>query len=844
MRLLVAAHIARRELRGGTKGFRVFLACLVLGVASVAAVGSVRTSIEQGLVREGAAILGGDAEIVFSYRFADPAERDWMQSISEKVSEVIDFRSLAVVGGGPDAKRALTQIKGVDSAYPIYGAITLDPPIEVDDALRSREGVNGAILHPSLAEQLEISVGDSFKLGSAEFRVAATLVEEPDNTPGAFQLGPRTIVYTSSLDKSGLLGPGTLFSSRYRLQLVDSANLDELRSVAEELFRDAGLRWRDRRNASPGVRRFVDRLGSFLILVGLAGLAVGGVGIASAVRTFIDGKTHNIATLKTLGADRQTVFLAYLFQVGAMILIGTSVGAGLGSLLPLALEPLIASQLPVPAAFGLHVEPLLEAALYGVLAGLLFSLWSLARTQNIRPGALFRDAVETGWRLPSPAFLGAVALLAAALVGSAAWFSGVPRLALWAAAGIVGALVVLCLVATIVRRAARLLSKRRTLRGRTALRLAFGSIGGPGSEAIPVVLSLGLGLSVLATVGQVAWNMNRMIARNVPAVAPEYFVVDIQSSQIDEFRDRVNSNPGVSKVETAPMLRGVVTRINGVPAIEAAGSHWVLRGDRGITYSDPIPEGTELTRGEWWPSGYSGPPLVSFSDEEGSELGLVLGDKITVNVLGRDIEATITSFRSVDFSTGGLGFILVMNQGAVAGAPHTHIATVFSTELAGKEVFKDVTSAYPNVTAISVRERIEFFARVLTQLAAATTYGAGITLLTGFIVLIGAAAAGEQARVFEAAVLKTLGASRRRIMFSLLVRSAILGFSAGTVAIFAGGIAGWAVMTFVMESEYGFEPVSAVSIVFGGALVTLLAGMLFAVGPLNASPSRVLRARE
>ena len=482
--------------------------------------------------------------------------------------------------------------------------------------------------------------------------------------------------------------------------------------------------------------------------------------------------------------------------------------------------------------------------MYGVLTGVLFSLWSLSRTQNIRPGALFRDVVETRFELPAPAFIVAVAALAAVLVGAAAWFSGVPRLAYWSAAGITGALVTLCLSALLVRRLAHSLAQKRMLRGRTALRLAFGAIGGPGSEAVPVVLSLGLGLSVLATVGQIASNMNRAIVNDFPTVAPEYFIVDIQNSQIDEFRERVVSTPGVSNVETAPMLRGIITRINGVPAIEAAGSHWVLRGDRGITYSELPPDGTELTEGEWWAPGYSGPPLVSFADEEGRELGLELGDRITVNVLGRDIEATITSFRIVEFSTGGLGFVLVMNPGALAGAPHTHIATVFSTEAAGKEVFRDVTSAYPNVTAISVRERIDYVARVLRQLAAATTYGAAVTLVTGFIVLVGAAAAGERARIFEAAVLKTLGASRRRVLSSLLMRSATLGLAAGAVAIFAGGAAGWAVMTFVMEMEYSFEPVSAVSIVLGGTVATLLAGMLFAMAPLNSSPSRVLRARE
>ncbi|WP_157937751.1 ABC transporter permease, partial [Oceaniglobus roseus] len=384
----------------------------------------------------------------------------------------------------------------------------------------------------------------------------------------------------------------------------------------------------------------------------------------------------------------------------------------------------------------------------------------------------------------------------------------------------------------------------RALHGHSALRLALGSVGGPGGEAASVVLSLGLGLTVLAAVGQIDSNLRNAIARDLPDVAPAYFMVDIQPDQIDGFRQRLAETPGVSKVRSAPMMRGVITKINGRDAMEVAGDHWVVRGDRGLTYAAEPPPDTKVTAGEWWPKDYDGPPQVSFAQEEADEIGLKLGDTITVNVLGRDITAEITSFRAVDFSTAGIGFVMTMDPAALRGAPHTFISTIYATPESEAGILRDIATAYPNITAIRVRDAIDRVTVVLGGIAAAITYGALATLITGAVVLIGAAAAGERARTYEAAVLKTLGAERRTILASFALRSAMLGAAAGIVAIVAGGLAGWGVSRFVMETSFRFEPVSALLIVAGGVLLTLLAGLGFAWRPLAARPARVLRGAE
>jgi len=837
----VAARIARRELRGGLRGFRVFLACLALGVGAIAAVGSVRAAIETGLKREGAAILGGEAELSFTYRFANETERAWMDANALRVSEIVDFRSMAITGDG--AERALTQVKGVDDLYPLVGNVRLDPDIPLPDALAREGGLPGGVMDRLLVDRLGLAVGDSFRLGTQEFRLSAVLVVEPDAGTAGFGLGPRSLVRTADLADSQLLGPGTLFDSRYRLDLPAAADLDALRASARAAMPDSGMRWRDSRRGAPGIEVFVDRIGAFLVLVGLAGLAVGGVGVSAAVRAYLDGKTRVIATLRTLGASRRTIFLAYFLQIGALTALGVGLGLILGAAVPLALAPLLEARLPVPAVFAIHPGPLAEAALYGVLTALIFTLWPLARTEQVRAASLFRDGgAGSGW--PRWPYLGAVALLLAVLVGSAAWFSGVPLLAFGAAGGIVAALVVLVLAAIGVRWLARRTARGRLVRGRTGLRLALASIGGPREQAASVVLSLGLGLTVLAAVGQIESNLRAAIDRDLPERAPAYFFLDIQPDQLDGFLARLRDDPGVSGWETAPMLRGVITAINGIPSRQWGVDHWVLRGDRGVTYAATPSEGTTITAGEWWPADYAGPPLVSFAAQAGGELGLSLGDTITVNILGRDITATVASFREVDFSTGGLGFVMTMSPAALAGAPHTHIATVYAEPAAEAAILRDLSNAFPNITAVRVREALDRVAEALAGIAAATAWAAGATLLTGFVVLIGAAAAGERARVFESAVLKTLGATRARILASFALRSAILGAAAGTVAIAGGGLAGWAVTTFVMETGFRFEPVSAIAIVAGGALATLLAGLAFALRPLAARPAQVLRAQD
>jgi putative ABC transport system permease protein len=832
----IALREMRHELRGGLRGFRVFLACLILGVASIAAIGTLREGIRAGLADQGAVILGGDAELRFTYRTATDVEREWIDAQAVRVAEVTEFRSMAVVG----EERVLTQVKAVDQEYPLYGDPVLEPDIPLKTALAPQDGVPSAVMDPVLADRMGLAIGDRFALGATEFRLSARLIREPDSAGAGIGLGPRTLVRKLDLDDSGLLSAGAMFETDYKLALPAGTDLEAAKTAAETEFEGTGIRWRDSRRAAGGVERFVNRISSFLVLVGLAGLAVGGVGIAQAVRAWAERKTETIATLKAVGAGTGLIRSVFMTQVAVMGVIGIALGVALGAGVPVLLSGPIASALPFPAEIAFAPRAAIEAVIYGALVAAIFALWPLERMVLVRPAALYRAAAPLEGR-PGRGALVAIAVLVSVLLAVAVGLAAERGLAAATLAGVVAALGILALIALGIRKLSARMARR--VRGRPMLRAALVAMGAVRGETMATVLSLGLGLSVLSAVGQVDAGLRGAIATDLPKVAPAYFMLDIQPDQIGPFRQQVAQTPAISRMETAPMLRGVITQINGRPAKEF-GDHWVLRGDRGITYAAEIPETTPVIAGEWWAADYDGPPLVSFAAEEAAEIGLTLGDEITVNILGRDFTAKIASLREVDFSTAGMGFVMVFDPHTLSGAPHTNIATIYTDEADEAGVLRALAQDYPNVTAIRVRDAIARVGEALAAIARATALAAGVTLLTGFAVLVGAAAAGERERAREAALLKVLGASRAKILGSFLLRAALMGLAAALVALMVGVSSAWAVMVLVMDTGYQFAPAPAVWILLGGVGVTLLAGALFALRPLSARPAALLRAGE
>ncbi len=835
--LRLAWRMARRELRGGFKGFGIFLACLALGVAVIAGVGSLAAAIDVGLNGDARALLGGDVEFQLAQRPASDAERRFLDAHGV-VSAVTRLRAMALTADG--SRRSLIELKAVDHAYPLYGTATLAPSQALDAALQQHDGRWGAVAAQGLYDRLGVKPGDTIRIGEGRFVLRAVLDHEPDSVSGIFELGPRVIVAAAALPATQLIAPGTLVEHAYRLRLPAGTDVSRVIAAAKDAFPQAGWRVRNFADAAPNLQELLDRLTVFLTLVGLTALLVGGVGVGNAVESYLSDKIETIATFKCLGASRRLVFATYLLQILVLSLAGIAIGVILGALAPVALVPLLPASLPVEAQAGLYPAPLLLAAAYGLLATLAFASWPIGAACEIRAASLFRNLVEPEHSRPSwlPAIIAGAAGLALILL---ALLTAPERsVALWFILGAVAALLLFRVAAAALMRAAVLAGRPR----QPGLRLALANLYRPGAATAGVVASLGLGLTVLVAIALVHDNLMSELSESLPQRAPSFFFIDIQPGQIVAFDRLLADMKGVSEVHQMPSLRGRLTALNGVPVEQAfvgPDARWATRSERGLTYAATLPQGSRIVDGQWWPADYRGPPLVSFAADLARGMNLKIGDTITVNVLGRDVTATIANLRQIDWTSLNINFAMVFSPGTLDGAPQSFIATARASPGREAALERAVTDAFPNVSAIGVKDAIATLTSIVTSIAAAVRITAAVTLASGALVLAGAIAAGHRRRVYEAVVLKVLGATRRQLAGSFVIEYGLLGLAAALIAGIIGSIAAYFVLTRIMHAPWSFLPGDVALTAVLATAFTLLVGFAGTWRALGAKAAPFLR---
>ncbi len=731
----------------------------------------------------------------------------------------------------------------MDTKYPLFGKVKLTPDISLPDALSKINGTYGVVVANSLLKRLDRKMGDKIRIGNNLFEIRALLVKEPDLGSNTFSFAPRVLAYNVGLIESGLLGSGTMFDTDYRLALPKS-QMEETKRNGETLFKENGIRWRDSNDATPGLDRFVDQLTSFLLLIGMAGLAVGGIGVALSVTVYLEMKRSTIAILKTIGASNLTIFSIYFLIILILAIAGSTLGALAGAMIPMVLEPFIGQRFPIPIIFGFYYQPILNAIFYGVLTAILFSTWPLGRMLNNTIANLFRDFINQTKETPNLWYKIWTLVILLFFVLSFSLRSPDPIISLSVFFGIAVSLLGLLVMAKFIKVLCTTLSKRKILKKNLKMHLALSSLGGPNNEIALTMLSIGLGLIVLATIGQIDNNLRKNITYDLSSRSPTFFLIDVQPSQLNPLRDLMLKTGKVTGFSSAPMLRGIINKINGLPAREVAGDHWAIRGDRGLTYSDLPPENNAVVSGEWWKANYVGAPLISFAREEAREMGLSIGDKITVNVLGRDLVGTIVNFRDVDFATMSINFLMVFNSNALDTAPHSHIATIYSDMQDEGELQRIIGKNFPNVTAISMQDTLSQVTETVTTITAITRWGSLITVIIGFVVLVGVALATEKKRSYEACLLKTLGASRNQILTSFTLRSLIVGVGAGLMAVVVSSVSSWAIISVFFDSNFRFGLANALIIVFAGVTANVTASLAFARKPLTRSVSQTLRYNE
>ncbi|TXR50275.1 ABC transporter permease [Phyllobacterium endophyticum] len=832
--LKLALRFALREVRSGLSGFYIFLACIALGVAAIGGVNSVANSVTAGISTQGQSILGGDIRFQLNQREVNPDEHKFLES-KGRVAVSANMRSMARLADGSD--QSLVEVKAVDKAYPLYGSLETAPALDHASLFDEESGVYGAAVAQIFLDRLNLKIGDRVLLGSATFELRSVIVNEPDLLSDGFGFAPRFMVSLDGLEAAGLVQPGSLVDHTYKIALPAGTNETDivaLRDEAQKQFPQAGWTIRSRSNAAPSLSANIERFSQFLTLVGLTSLIVGGVGVANAVRAYLDGKRGVIATFKSLGAPGWFVIAVYLMQIVIIALLGIFIGLVLAAMIPYAAGYALQSVLPIASKGGFYPSALLAAAGFGLLTTLAFAILPLGRARDVPATALFREQgfEQKGW--PRPVYIVAAVIPIAVLCLLAVVFAYDRRIAMIFVAAVAFSFVVLRAVSILVQWLARRAPRVRS----TALRLAIGNIHRPGALTPSVVLSLGLGLTLLVTLALIDGSLRQQLAGNLPERAPNFFFVDIQSRDVDQFTALLQGTSPNGKIVSAPMLRGRIVAFNGTDitklVIPPEGA-WVLRGDRGITYARNVPENSTLTKGTWWPADYSGEPLVSFSAEEAENLGLKIGDTVTVNVLGRNVTARIANFRQLQWESLAINFVMVFSPNTFAGAPHAWLATLTDPNASSQQealVVREVTRSFPAVTTVRVKDAITIANELVGQLAVAIRAAASVALIASILVLGGALAAGNRARIHDAVVLKTLGATRRTLIKAFTLEYMLLGLSTAIFALLAGSAAAWYVVVRVMTLSASFQPQVAV--------MTLIVALVLTVGFGLAGTWRIL----
>lgn len=838
MNLSLWLRFAARDLRSGLQGFWIFLTCLALGTGTIAIIGSLSATIQRGLDEQGQPLLGGDVEFALIHRQADDAEFAFISSKGQ-LSRVATVRGMAMAGDNT----TLVEVKAVDGNYPLYGAVTLEGGMKLADAIATRNGVAGAAADPLLMGRLGIKTGDRVKLGSTEIEIRASIEREPDRLSDGIVLGPRIMISQATLDATQLVQPGSLVTWRYRVKLPEPATITAAKAVmkdANETFKDAGWRLRNRNNAAAGADGFIERIGYFMTLVGLASLIVGGAGIANAVKAFVTRKMNAIATFKCLGASSTDVLGIYLTEILLVALAAIAIGLAAGAAAPPLATALFGELLPLPVSGRVEVIPLMFAGALGLLTTIAFALWPLAHTRRVAASTLFRSRSMPlqGW--PGLGELAAIAISLALIAGLVFLAFENTRVTAYFLLGLVASFAVLLGLARLI-----IFVAERLPRSSSAIwRYAIGNIHRPGSAAASVILALGLGLTLFVTLALTDRSISTELRSGIPQKAPAFFFLDVPNRELQSFADTVKREPGVTHVNNSPMLRGRIVTVKGVPAEKVSASpdsDWALRGDRGLTYSDTLPEGSTLVEGEWWPKDYSGPPLVSLVDEIARGIGVKIGDEITVNVLGREVTAKVANLRKVNWRSLGINFVMVFTPSTLKSAPHSHIVTV---EMAGGDearLLNRMAHAYPSVTAVRVKDAIDMVSGLLNQMVAAIRGANVLTLLTGILVLAGALAAGLSERLYEAVVLKTYGASKRQLIGAFVIEYAGLGLAAAVFGVAVGSAASWFLARFILELPWSFSPATALLTALLAMVVTVAAGLGVTWRALSAKPTPYLR---
>lgn len=904
--MLFSLRMAWRETRAAWRHFLYFFVCIALGVGALVGVALFSANVERAVTREARGLMAGDLEVRLSRPMSEKGETV-LQSLTSRGIATIHVSELAgmavIADGGRTQQTQIVELKAVEAGYPFYGVLRLEPdrplpelltppasacaephgtpriPIPTPHALRlTPHGTCfGAVVQESLLIRLGLSVGHRVKVGEAVFTITGILRKEPDRVAGPFNLGPRVMVSREGLAAAELIKPGSRVRERYLLKLPPSMAAQPLLYELRGRLAGESARVTIYREAQPQLKQFLDQLTRYLGLIGLTALFVGGIGVATTIQAFLREKLHTIAILKTVGADSGTVVRTYLLQALLLGLIGSLAGAAMGASLQHAMPPLVTglfgadlmAQLEFTSALSLSsVLPMLKGIALGVLTTLLFTLWPLLGIREISPARIFRREVQpsdTATRAGSPVWTlsGRQGLwtadplrvltalgIAVGLAGLAIWQAGSWRIGLLFIGALAAAVASLTLAALLLVRVLKALPCPRSL----AIRHAIGNLHRPGSQAVGVMVSVGIGVMVIVAVSILERSLVNQVGESRPLDSPSFFFIDIQPDQKDAFLRLIHDRTADPMPQATPLVRSRLRAINGQPIqtdeARALGSgkhqdkrkNWYLSREYVLTFLQHLPKDNTVIKGDWWEPGQEfNQPLVSIEEDAAHNLGVDVGSSIEFEIQGATVTAEVSSIRKVEWGNFSTNFYMILSPGALEGAPFTYVATVRMPLEQEVPLQQAVVASFPNVTAINIGDVLDSFARILDRLALAIRAIAVFCMLAGAIVMAAALAATRYRRLYESVVLKALGATRGLVARSFAVEYALLGAVAGLIGIVLASALSWAVLHFILDLPWTLQPrILATGLVLT-VILSLLVGFLSTFRLLGQRPLTVLR---
>lgn len=843
--LSLALRFARRELRHGVRGFVIFLSCLALGVAAIAAAGSLGETFSRGIALQSRILLGGDIAFTLNQRRASPDELAWIRD-QGAISTVIGLRTMA----GPPERRRLVQLRALDDTYPLVGQVEMQSAQDVHEALAFKSGLPGIAMTKDGLADFSLKIGDVFNLGAKRVYVGGVLLSEPDRLGVGGGLGQRVLISDKGLTALGLAGPGALYRITYRVVLPPGTDPVALVKTARAHFEEAGFTITDRDNAANGITGLIGFLETFLAVVGLAALVAGGLGVAQAVSAFLDQRRSTIATLKALGADQNLIRLTYGVQIMVLAFAGSFIGMVLGALAPFAVIAIAGDRLPLPAALALYPVPLLVALGEGLLAAAFFALPALGHARATPPAALYRGAVEragfASLKLIRPELLAAL-FCALGFVVLAVLSSPAKIVTLFL---LLGALLAFLLFIALSR-VLMWLARKAARRSHGLTRMVFASLGGPGSAARTAGPALGLGFTLLSLVILVQSNLVHQIGEIAPKTSPSLVLTQIPAAKTQELDALLRQN-GVDTNDDTHYLRGAfltgrIHALNGKKIDRddvKQSERWAIDNEIIMSIVAGEPNNAKIVKGQWWAEDYSGPALISLEDDVANGAGINIGDTLTIRVLGRDVKARLANTRTIDWGGFGANFALVFAPGTLEVAQPSHIAILRTDKDNEERIARAVGDAFPTISILRVRETLEAVSALFADVSLAISAIAGIVALSGALVLLGALAAAAQRRQSELALLKTLGVTRMGALGMMAAEFFLAAFTASFLALGLAALAAWPIVVKSFEAKWAPDWGAALLVIGFAAALAGLGGWLAGRAALLASPARVLRENQ